>query len=48
VEKRIFWLIFLVLDTVAGFALPMWWSLALTLPIMVVSWWIAFRSGWFE
>jgi uncharacterized membrane protein len=47
-EKKIFWAIFLALGLVADFTLPFMWSLILTLPILVLSWWIAYRSDWFS
>jgi uncharacterized membrane protein len=47
-EKKIFWAIFLVLGLIADFTLPLMWSLILTLPILVLSWWIAYRSDWFS
>ncbi len=47
VERKIFWLIFAVLGFGADMILPMWWALGATIPIMLVSWWIAYRSGWF-
>jgi hypothetical protein len=46
-EKKIFWIIFILLGLVADFALPLLWSLVATIPIAVVSWWIAYRSDWF-
>ncbi len=46
-QKRIFWLIFIILGLVADFTLPFMWSLILTFPILILSWWIAYRSGWF-
>lgn len=46
-EKKIFWMIFLVLSTVADFMLPLVWGLAATIPILLLSWWIAYRSEWF-
>jgi hypothetical protein len=46
-EKKIFWIVFSVLDTVAGFLLGIWWGLAATIPILYVSWWVAYRSDWF-
>ena len=45
-EKKIFWAIFMVLGLIADFTLPLMWSLILTLPILVLSWWIAYRSEW--
>jgi hypothetical protein len=47
-ERKIFWLLFIVLGLVMDFALPIWWSMALTLPLMVLCWWVAYRSGWFQ
>jgi hypothetical protein len=47
VEKKIFWLCFLVLDTIAGIELPLWWALFATIPAVFISWWVAYRSEWF-
>jgi hypothetical protein len=47
VERRIFWLIFAVLGLVADFILPLWWALFATIPICILSWWVAYRSDWF-
>jgi len=46
-ERKVFWMIFIVLNVIAEFVLPLWWALAATLPILYVSWWIAYRSDWF-
>lgn len=46
-EKKIFWLIFILLSLIADFTLPLMWGLLATLPIVVLSWWIAYRSDWF-
>jgi hypothetical protein len=46
-ERKIFWLTFFVLGLVADFVLPMWWALGATIPIFLVSWWVAYRSDWF-
>ncbi len=48
VQKKMFWLLFFVLGLVLDFSVPILWSLALTLPLLVLCWWIAYRSGWFE
>jgi hypothetical protein len=48
VEKKIFWMLFLVLGLIMDVALPLWWGLALTLPLAVFCWWVAYRSGWFS
>ena len=47
-ERKVFWLSFAVLGLAADFVLPIWWALGATIPIGYISWWIAYRSGWFE
>ena len=37
----------IVLGLLADFVLPLGWGIAATVPIIVVSWWIAYRSDWF-
>jgi hypothetical protein len=32
----------------ADFMLPLVWGIIATLPIFLFSWWLAYRSGWFE
>ena len=46
-QRKVFWLIFVALGLIADLALPMVWALVATLPIIILSWWIAYRSGWF-
>ena len=46
-ERKIFWMTFTVLGLLADFLLPLWWGLAATIPILYVSWWVAYRSDWF-
>ncbi|MGB9235302.1 MAG: hypothetical protein WCC04_12880 [Terriglobales bacterium] len=47
-ERKIFWASFTVLGIVADIVLPLWWALGATIPIVYASWWVAYRSGWFE
>ena len=47
-QKKVLWLTFFVLSAIAEFTLPLMWSLVATIPILLLSWWIAYRSGWFE
>jgi hypothetical protein len=47
-QKQVFWALFVVLGLVLDFAVPIVWSLALTLPLLVLCWWIAYKSGWVE
>jgi hypothetical protein len=46
-ERKIFWATFTILGLMADFILPLWWALGATIPIFLVSWWIAYRSEWF-
>jgi len=47
-ERKIFWLVFIALGLLADFVLPLWWALGATVPIVFISWWVAYRSNWFE
>jgi hypothetical protein len=47
-DKKIFWLLFTVLGALMGILLPLWWNLAFTLPLLVLCWWVVYRSGWFS
>jgi hypothetical protein len=47
VERKIFWLTFAVLGLIADFVLPFWWALAATIPVFMISWWVAYRSDRF-
>jgi hypothetical protein len=46
-QRKIFWLSFAILSLIADLALPLLWAILATLPIVVMSWWIAYRSDWF-
>jgi uncharacterized membrane protein len=47
VERKIFWLSFITLSLIADFTLPLVWGLVLTIPMLALSWWVAYRSEWF-
>jgi hypothetical protein len=47
-QRKIFWLLLITLGVVLDVALPWTWSLALSLPLVLLCWWIVYRSGWFE
>jgi hypothetical protein len=47
-ERKIFWMVFTVLGLAADFMLPLWLGLIATIPILVFSWWVAYRSEWFS
>ena len=46
-QRKIFWTVFIALGLLADFTLPLLWGLLATVPIAVVSWWVAYRSDWF-
>jgi uncharacterized membrane protein len=46
-QRKLFWLFVAGMSTVAQLALPLLWGLAATIPILVASWWIVYRSDWF-
>jgi hypothetical protein len=46
-ERKIFWIVFALLGLLADFLLPLWWAIAATIPIVWISWWVAYRSEWF-
>jgi hypothetical protein len=46
-ERKVFWLIFVLLSLIADFTLPLLWGVLATIPIAILSWWVAYRSGWF-
>jgi hypothetical protein len=46
-EKKVFWLSLALFGLIADLTLPLIWAALATLPIVVLSWWIAYRSGWF-
>jgi uncharacterized membrane protein YfcA len=47
-QRKMFWMIFICLGLLADFMLPLIWGIVVTVPILLFSWWIAYRSGWFE
>jgi hypothetical protein len=46
-QRKVFWTIFIALSLIADFALPILWSVLATIPIAMLSWWVAYRSDWF-
>jgi uncharacterized membrane protein len=47
-QRKVFWLLFVALSVVADVMLPLLWGLLATIPIVLLSWWVAYRSGWVE
>jgi hypothetical protein len=46
-ERKIFWLVFVLLGLLADFLLPFWYAFGATVPIIFIAWWVAYRSDWF-
>jgi len=46
-QRKVFWAIFIALSLITDFMLPLFWGLLATVPIAIVSWWVAYRSDWF-
>ncbi|HXA56321.1 MAG TPA: hypothetical protein VNU84_02715 [Candidatus Acidoferrum sp.] len=46
-QNKIFWASFTILGLLADVVLPFWWGMIATIPLGILSWWIAYRSGWF-
>jgi hypothetical protein len=47
-ERKIFWGLFIVLGVIADLILPLMWGIIATVPILIFSWWVAYRSQWFR
>ncbi len=47
VQRKIFWILVLLLGTITDIVLPIWWALAAFIPVVALSWWVAYRSDWF-
>ncbi len=46
-QRKIFIALMLIFGLLADIYLPLMWSLIASIPIIFVSWWIAYRSDWF-
>ncbi|MDT7540456.1 MAG: hypothetical protein QOE33_360 [Acidobacteriota bacterium] len=46
-ERKVFWMMFILLGLFADIMLPLMWGIIATIPIVILSWWVAYRSEWF-
>ena len=46
-KRKVFWTVLMALGAVADLTLPLSWALVATIPIGLLSWWLAYRSDWF-
>lgn len=47
-QRKVFWISFIALGFFADLIFPLLWAIVATVPILFLSWWIAYRSDWFE
>jgi hypothetical protein len=47
-QRRVFWISFMCLGLFADLIFPLMWGIIATIPILVFSWWLAYRSECFE
>jgi len=47
VQRKVFWILVTLLSLISDVLLPLWWSVAIFIPIVALSWWVAYRSDWF-
>jgi hypothetical protein len=47
-KRKVFWGTFLMLGLLADIVLPLFWGIVATIPLVFLSWWIAYKSDWFE
>jgi hypothetical protein len=47
-QRKVFWITMLLLGLLADLSLPLMWSVISTIPILIFSWWLAYRTDWFE
>lgn len=46
-ERKIFWITLMILSLIADLTLPLLWGALATIPIVLFSWWFAYRSDLF-
>jgi hypothetical protein len=47
-QRKIFWITFIMLGLLGDIILPFVWAIIATIPILILSWWIAYKTEWFE
>lgn len=47
-KRKVFWGSFLMLGLAADMVLPLLWGVLAAVPIAALSWWIAYKSDWFD
>jgi hypothetical protein len=47
-QRKVFWATFFMLGLCTDLILPLVWALVATIPVLLFSWWLAYRTEWFE
>jgi hypothetical protein len=47
-QRKIFWLIVVILEVAAYWLPSIWYQVFAIIPIVWIAWWVAYRSDWFE
>jgi uncharacterized membrane protein len=47
-QRKVFWMLFILLGLMADVVFPLMWGIVATIPVLLLSWWVAYRSEWFE
>lgn len=47
-KRKVFWMMFILVGLIADVTLPLTGALIATIPILFLSWWLAYRSDWFD
>jgi len=47
-QKKIMWGLISLLSVISSVYLGFFWGSIAVIPITVLSWWVAYKSGWFD
>ena len=47
-QRKVFWISLTILGLCADAILPLMWAIISTVPILLLCWWLAYKSDWFE
>lgn len=47
-QRKVFWISFMLLGLLADIVLPLMWAITATVPLMILCWWLAYKTEWFE
>ena len=47
-QRKVFWISLTISGLCADAILPLMWAIISTVPILLLCWWLAYKSDWFE